>query len=194
MQFIKPKLVVISILCVLISDLSAFAEEKKAEEGKGEGTKEASSEGGSQREYNTKFSKLNSLNARIEEADKRFAELVHEKNEAKSQEAKQAIIKEMVEVANRRNKDVDQYNQLKAELTYRFPNQGEHQERHYNVQNKRSVEEMDNVGGLDEQLTYTKKLIDKKYAPFMAEDRPTKPIQRHISSEEEKPHRLRLEK
>ncbi|NJL25829.1 MAG: hypothetical protein HC902_12075 [Calothrix sp. SM1_5_4] len=147
-----------------------------------------------QKEYAEKTSKLTSLTNRIAEADKKFKELVHEKAETHSVTRKQELIKEMVEINKQRNKDVDDYNRLKAELTYRYPSEGESLNRRYQTQNKRSLEEMEGVVGLDEMLTRVKKTIDRKFAPFMEEVAPTKPKASPAQAAPEKPPRLRLER
>jgi hypothetical protein len=147
-----------------------------------------------QKEFYEKSAKLTTLTNRIVEHEKQFQELVRKKNEAKSTEEKQALIKQMVELTNTRNKDVDSYNKVKADLTYRYPNQGEILDRRYHTQSKRSMEELEGVAGLDELLTRTKKVVEKKFAPFMPEEQAqTKPKVAQPAAEE-KPKRLRLEK
>jgi hypothetical protein len=180
-----PAMAVTVTAVVVIPSLRAGAEE---------GAKPAeTSVSGSEREYNEKSAKLNTLGSRIEETEKKFAEVVRRKAETRRPEEKQAAIKELVELADQRNKDVEAYNRLKAELTYRFPDQGRQLERRYQTQNKRSVEEMEGAAGLDDLLTRTKKIIEKKYAPFM-EDADKKTPTAKITPPEDKPVRLKLEK
>lgn len=148
-----------------------------------------------QKEYIEKNSKLNTLSNKITESEKQFKELVRLKNEAKSTVAKQTIIHEMVALSNQRNKDVDAYNKLKSELALRYPNQGTHLNRRYQTQQKRSVEELEGVAGLDELLSRTKKVVEKKFAPFMEEEEKSdgkKQLAQEPTSDE--PKRLRLEK
>jgi hypothetical protein len=138
---------------------------------------------------------MNSLVNKLAEYEKQFNELVHRKNEAKTAPEKQAVIHEMVELADQRNKDVDQYNKLKSELELRYPNQGEHLNRRYQTQTKRTVEEMEGVAGLDELLTRTKKVVEKKFAPFMVDEpKPESKKKAAHAPLEEEPKRLRLEK
>jgi hypothetical protein len=186
MRFISLSLI---FLCALSL---AHAEEEKKEGG--ESGKAAPEMPKEEREFTEKQGKLNVLQNHIEEADKRFQELVREKAEAKSAEEKQVVIKEMVELTNQRNKDAAAFNKLKTDLTYRYPNQGEHLERRYQTQTKRTVEEMEGAAGLDEMLTRTKKLVDRKYAPFQPEQEKPKPKAAAVPNQAEKPERLRLEK
>lgn len=186
----KSNLLSLSVLLAMMAGLAA-AEEKSGEAGGAKPSAEISKE---QREFTEKQTKLNALQNRLVDADKKFKELVNEKAEAKTTESKQQIIKEMVELTNQRNKDAAEFNQIKSDLTYRYPNQGEHLERRYQTQSKRSVEEMEGAAGLDEMLTHTKKLIDKKYAPFMPEEDGKAAPKATSVQIEEKPARLRLEK
>lgn len=169
---------------------AAFASGGGGSEESGAATEAPSKE---QREFTEKSAKLTTLSNRIEEAEKRFQELVREKAAAHTPEAKQAAIKEMVETANARNKDVEAFNKLKAELTYRYPYQGEKLNRRYGTQRERTAEEMEAAGGLDELLTRTKKVVERKFAPFMQDE--TKPAPKpNVAQPAEKPARLRLEK
>lgn len=147
-----------------------------------------------QREYNEKTAKLSSLKLRIEEGEKHFHELVRSKAEAKLKSEKQTFIRQMTEVATQRNKDVEAYNKLKSEVTYRYPYQGEILNRRYETQKPRSVEELESAGGLDDLLTRTGQLIRQRYAPFLeTEDKPAvKPSVAQPA--QEKPKRLRLER
>ena len=148
-----------------------------------------------QKEYIEKNSKLNSLSNKITESEKQFKELVRLKNEAKTTVAKQTIIHEMVVLSNQRNKDVENYNKLKSDLELRYPNQGTHLNRRYQIQQKRSVEELEGVAGLDELLSRTKKVVEKKFAPFMEEEEKVEGKKKLAHEpESDEPKRLRLEK
>lgn len=141
----------------------AFGAEQKTEDEEAAVTSMLSDD---QREFNEKSSKLSTLNNRINEADRQFRELIRLKALAKTPAEKQEIIRQMVELNEQRNRDVDAYTKLKAELTLRYPHQGENLRRRYHHQSKRSLEEIEGVAGLDELLTRTKRVIDRKFAPF----------------------------
>lgn len=184
MRFIKLSLLI--MLCAAV----ARAEEKAEPEAGGA----AAPMPRDQREFVEKSSKLTTLANRIESSERQFNELVRAKAEAHSAEEKQRLIKEMVELTKERNKDVDQFNKLKSELAYRYPNQGEHLNRRYQTQTKRSIEELEGVAGLDELLTRTKKVIERKYAPFEEKSEKTVAAPVKPTAHEEEPKKLRLEK
>ena len=148
-----------------------------------------------QKEFFEKTQRLNSLNTRIEEAGKQFNELVRRKSSEKNNEEKAHIIKQMNEAIKDRDKSVDEYMKVKSDLTLRYPNQGEHLNRRYLTQTKKSVEELEGAAGLDELLTRTKKIVEKKFAPLAPEnDAKLKPKANLAQPEGEKSKRLRLEK
>lgn len=169
-------------------------EEAKEEGGEGKGTAEKVPK--DQKEFTDKTSRLNSLSSRIEESDKQFQELVRSKAEEKNMEEKQRLIKQMVEVTKERNKAAEEYMKLKTDLSLRYPNQGEHLNRRYQVQEKKSFEDMEGAAGLDELLTRTKKIVERKYAPFNdpEEDKKKAAKLKPEPTTEEKPKKLRLEK
>lgn len=150
-----------------------------------------------QKEYYEKTARLNSLTTRLEEDDKHFMQLVRAKAAEKDTGEKDRIIKQMVQVNDDRNKAADEYNKIKMDLTLRFPNQGEHLNRRYHTQVKKTVEEQEGAAGLDELLTRTRKLIEKKYAPFNDPKQEQGDHEAKIAQPAppvEKPEQLRLEK
>ncbi len=149
-----------------------------------------------QKEYIEKTGRLNTLTNRIIEHEKRFLEVVHWKAAAKDAAEKQRWINELNHVATERNKDIEAYNRIKMDVKLRYPNQGVALDRHYNTLQKKSVEELEGVAGLDELLTRTKKVIDKKYQAFLIEEEKKNNLKPTVvqPEEEDKPKRLRLEK
>jgi hypothetical protein len=149
-----------------------------------------------QKEFFEKTQRLNSLSTRIEEAEKQFLELVRRKSGEKDPSEKDRIIKQMNAVSKDRNKSAEEYNHVKSELELRYPDQGEHLNRRYQTQTKKSVEDLEGAAGLDDLLTRTKKIIEKKFAPFneAADEKEKKQAKaKPAPTEEEKP-KLRLEK
>ncbi|MGE0526684.1 MAG: hypothetical protein AB7G93_12360 [Bdellovibrionales bacterium] len=187
MRFIRLSLVVCSFLVPIIAVASGGGEDKGAED--------STAVSKEQKEFMEKSAKLTTLSNRIADADRQFLEYVRQKEAAKTSEEKQNLIQVMVELNVQRNKDVDAHNKLKADLTYRYPKQGQALNRRYHTQSKKSIEELEGVAGLDELLTSTRKIIQKKFAPFMAEEDKEK-IQAPRVAEPagEPPKRLRLEK
>lgn len=149
-----------------------------------------------QKEYIEKTSRLNTLTNRIVEHEKRFVEVVHWKAAAKDAAEKKRWINELNHVAAERNKDVEAFNRIQMDVKLRYPNQGVALDRHYGVRQKKSVEELEGVAGLDELLTRTKKIIDKKYAPLLIEEEERNHLKPTVlkAEDEDKPKRLRLEK
>lgn len=182
MRFNRISLV--GVLAIVSLASSAEEEAPKAEAGPVE-PKE-------QREYVEKHSQMNVLATKIEDEDKKFNELVEEKERAVGSEAKQEVIREMVKTTNERKKDVEQYRTLKNELTLRYPSEGEPLSRHYQTEAPARLDHNENAAGLDEMLTRTKKIIDRKFAPFMADE--AKPNSARKPSSVEEGPRLRLEK
>lgn len=188
------------ILCGLLPGVATYAEGHGAPAASSEGAPAAPSVPRDQKEYVEKNTKLNTLISKIAESEKTFAELVHHKNEVKTTAQKQTIIHEMNELSKQRNLDVDAYNLLKSDLELRYPNQGITGGRSYGLKEKRSVEELEGVAGLDELLTRTKKIVEKKFAPFMDKEIKTNghDTKKRLASEPaaaaDEPKRLRLEK
>ena len=193
MQFLKLSILILTFSFVTTAFASGGGGEAEAgaEKKVGEGAAPLPKE---QKEFYDKSSKLTTLTNRIAEHEKQFQELVRKKNETSSTTEKQDIIRQMVELTTTRNKDVDSYNKVRSELTYRYPTQGEALQRRYQTQNKRSVEELESVAGLDELLTRTKKVVEKKFAPFKPEEDEAKVKSKIAQPQEEAPKRLRLEK
>ena len=192
MPFSKLKELILISAILLAPAYLAFANES---EGGNEGKAPAPTVSKDEKEFTEKTAKLTSLTNRITEAEKRFAELVHKKDESKDTVEKQKIIAEMLEVTKQRNKDAEDYNKVKMDLKLRYPNQGERLERRYQTQTKRSVEELEGVAGLDELLTRVKKVVEKKFASFEEkEEKGEKKPAKSAAGAEEKPKRLRLQK
>ena len=184
------------ILCPAFRPAFAGEEggEAKTEGGEGE-KKGAGPLPREQKEFGEKTQRLNSLSSRIEESEKQFRELVERKSHEKSVDEKQRIIKQLNDVTADRNKSAEEYNKIKSDLSLRYPNQGTHLDRRYQTQPKKSVEELEGSAGLDELLTRTKKVIDRKFAPFAPpEDAKKISAKKAAEVQEQKTGRLRLEK
>lgn len=165
----------------------------EGEEGKGAVTNTLPKD---EKEYIEKSGKLTTLGNRIIEHEKHFNEVVHEKSVAKTPAEKKMFIGILNTIAKDRDKDVEAYNKLKTEVKLRYPKAGVAIDRRYSTHQKKSVEELEGVAGLDELLSRTKKVIDKKYAPFLAEEEKRNNQLPTVmkTEEDDKPKRLRLEK
>lgn len=191
MRFSKLNIISLTLFLTAACHQPLFANEKK-EEAPAEGAVAPMPK--DEKEFVEKSAKLNTLANRIVESEKHFNELVHHKAETKDTLAKQKIIQEMLEVTNQRNKDVEAYNKVKSDLALRYPNQGERLNRRYQTQSKRSIEELEGVAGLDELLSRTKKVVEKKFAPFADNEIKGEKKKAAVQPVDEKPKRLKLEK
>jgi hypothetical protein len=207
MRFMKVSIIV---LLMALQAVVAFAEESESKDEKTAGKPDPAAK--VRREYQEKAARFNFLEGRISGLEKEVMHLAIKKNAEKDPKVQKEIMDQMVALVEDRNKAAEQYNSLKTDLAYRFPSQGEALDRSYRTQSKKSVEEIEGSIGLDELLTRTKKMVDKKYAPFIpakqvnvpaasstvtVEDQHNGRNQKAAvqeTSEEEKPKKLRLER
>ena len=174
MPFIKVSF----ILMVFIFSGAVWSESSEPAEG-GEGKAASGGDTPLTKEYQNKLSQLKMYSGKIEEDEKTLLKLIAQKNHEKDAGKQSEIMKEMVALVKRRNKTADDYNLLKAELELRYPSKGQDLNRSYQTQSKKTIEDLEGSAGLDEMLTRTKKMIDKKYAPFMpAKSKAEKPNDR----------------
>lgn len=147
-------------------------------------------------EYSKKVSKLNSVKSRIEIAEEQIQQLIKAKSQSDSEEKKREIIRQMVTAHNDMKKDIEEYNRLRAEVKYRFPNKGEDIERRYVAIGQRSLEELERGSGLDQVLDKTKAKIEKKYRSFQGAESRTRLMRPEANGsrekEKEEAKRLRL--
>lgn len=164
------------LVAMLIFSTSALAE---GAEGGGEAAKPGAAPEKKERSQSAEFvektTKLNTIQSRIEDAQKEFDKLVEEKEKEKEQKKKDDIIKELVEISKKRNKDVEDYNRMKQELLYQYPAKNAELNRMYQTEEKKDVDELESTADIDDLLTRIKKVIQKKFAPFDPENDKPKP-------------------
>lgn len=119
------------------------------------------------REYREKNAKLLGLEAQIADLNSQLEKLVEHKRREKNPETVRELMGELVTLSEDRNKAVLDHRELKKYLIYRFPNLGKALHQKYGVHEEASVEQLEKSHGLDELLTETKLLIDRKYAPLL---------------------------
>jgi len=182
---------------------SAFAE---GAEGGGEAAKPGAAPEKKERsqsaEYVEKTTKMNAMQSRIDDAQKDFDGLVEEKEKEKDQKKKDEIIKQLVEISKKRNKDVEDFNRTKQELLYQYPAKTAELNHMYQTEEKKDVDEMQGTADIDDLLTRIKKVIQKKFAPFDPENDKPKPSTKDAKAANGKsggpdgdaPAKLRLEK
>ena len=127
----------------------------------------APKEGPDSREYREKNAKIIGLEAQITDLNSQIEKLVEHKRREKNSEKVREMMGELVTLSNDRNKAVAEHRELKKYLIYRYPNLGKTLHQKYGVHEEASVEQLEKSHGLDELLTETKNLIDKKYAPLI---------------------------
>lgn len=123
-------------------------------------------------EYSKKAARINTLKGKVEEAEKQFANLLHEKEETHDPQAKQHLAEEMAKVDKEKKTAAKELDELTQELKYRFPNEGKDIDRHYSHDRQKGAAEKGDEGGekkseFDEKLTRVTKGVEKKYAPLM---------------------------
>jgi len=180
---------------IIAISFSAFGNEGGGTEG-GEGGGEKKiekKEVSPANEYIEKTTKLNTIQVRVFDAQDLFDKLVEEKEKEKDQKRKDEIIREMVDISKRRNKDVDDYNRIRQELLYQYPAKNAELNRLYRVEQKKNADEMQSSADIDDLLTRVKKVIEKKFAPFNPESDKPKPAAK-ATGPDDPPAKLRLEK
>jgi hypothetical protein len=146
-------------------------------------------------EFTQHESKINVIQSRIEDANVEFQKLVEEKSHEKDPQRLDGILKAMVDIANRRNKDVEEFNQVRLEILYKYPSKTAELNRLYEMEQRKTADEMQSTADLDEMLTRVKRVIDRKFASF----NPNPPALKgkpdgKVETETEEPKRLKLEK
>ena len=130
------------------------------------------------KDYKEKSLKLLGLEARLKDMNDQLLQMIELKKREKDSDKSRELMKELVTKTAERNKAVTEHRQLKSFLLYRYPNLGELIHKKYGTHEEATIEQLEKARGLDELLTETKALIDKKYAPFTKkseQDLETKP-------------------
>ena len=125
-------------------------------------------------EFTQKTMKLNTIGTRLLDSQSDFDHLVWRKEHTTDQKEIESILKEMVDITNQRNKDVEEHNKLGQDLLYRYPSKNTEINRLYQMEQKRDIDEMQSAADLDDMLTRVKRVIERKFAPFNPEQ--NKPV------------------
>lgn len=168
------------------------SEAPKPEEGGGETAPVTSKES---IEYNKKEARLNTLRARIDEANKRFEQLIKAKNHSHDNATKQSLAEEMVSIDKERKQNQAELTALKQEIEYQHPNKGKEIDKKLKTGERKSNEALEHATGLDEKLNEVKRRVDKKYKPLIPkEDLEAEAAQKAKVETPEPTKKLRLEK
>lgn len=176
MRFIS-KNSVLTLFFMTAIVVGAQAQEKEADaEAAKEAPKEAAKPEGesSDREWAKRTTKLNIYEAKISELNKKIQAMIKSKNNntvALDDKGKPIDVLATISSSHSElKKTVQDYNQARGELKYRYPEEGARIERRYVPLRAQSIEQIEKEIGLDSELTVTKKKIDKKYEVFMREE------------------------
>lgn len=148
----------------------------------------------SSKAFHDRVQKMNKLDERVKTHEDSFRKLVVQKRRAKSSEEKLAIIEQMKSVYAEYEKTMDELSEVKKELKYRFPSEGEATLRSYAHIEKKSPEELEKTVDLSTTLSNTKLAVDEKYKSFMPKKAPKPPTPTQKAEKEKEKTRLRLER
>lgn len=155
---------------------SARANEKKAEGG-GEAKKEGEA-GGEAKEGEGKAEgksepkrdsfgevqgRVSTLQAKIKASEETIRKLIEEKQHTTNAEAVSEIIKNMVNEHKTLQKNIEDYDQARSYLQYRFPEKGLKGERQYERIELKSLVEMESEAGLDSRIKRTLRKVRTQY-------------------------------
>ena len=126
----------------------------------------------SNKAFQDRVQKMNKLDERIKGYEESFRKLVIKKRQSSSSEEKLKAIDEMKQVYAAYEKDMDELENVRKDLKYRFPSEGQDIQRSYSRIEKKSPEELEKTVDLGTTLTTTKLAVDDKYKSFM----PPKPV------------------
>ncbi|MCB0355689.1 MAG: hypothetical protein KDD40_01710 [Bdellovibrionales bacterium] len=121
-------------------------------------------------EYTEKTGKLNILETKIRESKAnikaRLKALDHTKDKEKKKELYDSLVAEHEEL----KKNIKDYNKIRQELKYKFPQKNDQTQRRYLPMREMSLKEIETESGLDGLLNRVKKKMDKKYKKFTLAD------------------------
>lgn len=173
-KYFYVALFVCSVLASTTYANSAPKEEAKAEGGKeakegegkeGEGAKEE--ENGSQKkqadEATELQTKVQALQAKVKAKDESIRHLIEEKNHTHDAAKVKEIIEQMVSEHKEMNKLVQEYEQSRSLLRYRYPEKGLKGGRTYERMEVKPLDQIENQMSIEAKLTQTLKTVERQY-------------------------------
>lgn len=183
MPFNKVKILSLILIITFTAAIAGASAEQTPETGgskgptPGEETK--SGGGGADREWAKRTSRLNVLETKVTDLEKLLKNLIEQKKHTRTYKDEKGneidILQKIADEHKKMKGVVADYNKEKAELKYRYPEEGALIERRYMPLRERSLEQIEREIGLAGELTRTKAKIDKKYAPFTKDEAPPPP-------------------
>jgi hypothetical protein len=142
------------------------AKEEKAEvkegakEGEGEGTEAQKKQASEATELQ---SKVQALQAKIKSKEDNIQKLIEEKNRTKDPEKVAEIIKEMVADHKEMSKMIEEYEQNRSLLRYRYPEKGFSGGRTYERMEVKPLDQMENQMSVESKLKRNLKTVRSQY-------------------------------
>ncbi|QDK43893.1 hypothetical protein DOM22_01310 [Bdellovibrio sp. ZAP7] len=183
---LRSLLVLVTVMSVA---MAAFAnegggghgggEEKKAEGG--EGAKEEKAEPKSAEEsYDKVAAKVAALEAKIHSGQEEIEKLIEEKAHAKDPAQINEIVKQMLTLHKELQKNVQEYDQVRGLMKYRYPEKGLTTKREYERIEVKSLDDMESAMSLSSSVKRTMKKVRKQYdTPEQAKARVEAEAKRH---------------
>jgi hypothetical protein len=150
--------------------------EKEAGKGAGKGAGKEKAEGaeggkeelsGSQKkqadEATELQAKVQALEAKVRTKDENIRKLIEEKNETKDPKKVEEIIGQMVVEHKEMNKLIQEYEQNRSLLRYRYPEKGLHGVRTYERMETKPLDQMENQFGIEAKLNRNLKTLHSQY-------------------------------
>ena len=143
-------------------------------------------------EYTQKTGKLSNLEKKIStfKEDIKTRQKLHDIT--KDEQKKREIYTEIISLHDQYREAVENYNAIRHDLRFRFPEKNDQTNRRYLPLRAQSIDEIQNEKGISSTLTRMKRKIDKKYAPYIEE--PEDPRAFVKKTEKVKKKRIRLER
>jgi hypothetical protein len=164
-QVVSKTLVAILVLGSL-QGASAFAseakEEKKEEAGKVESTA-TESQKKQMNEASEVQGKVQSLRAKVKSKEETINKLIEEKNHTKDPEKVKEIIAEMVTEHKEMSKMIEEYEQNRSLLRYRYPEKGYSGTRSYERMEVKALEQMESQMSIEAKLKRNLKTVHSQY-------------------------------
>jgi hypothetical protein len=137
----------------------------------GEGT------GVSMNEYAKKTAELRNLETKMKDAETQIQNYIQAKKASTEPAQQNAAIEGMTKEHHELEKYTKDYNKLRTELKYKFPNHGDEIEGRYRKRQVRSIDDLERGSALDAQLTRTKAVVDKKFEPIIGPKKTAEPAE-----------------
>jgi hypothetical protein len=150
------------------------AEKEAKPEGKGEGKEGKEGEGEAKEPVNAAQkkqadeatelqTKVQALQAKVRTKDETIRKLIEEKNHTQDSAKVKEIIEQMVVEHKEMNKLIQEYEQNRSLLRYRYPEKGFHGTRNYERMEAKPLDQMENQMSIEAKLNQTRKTVEAQY-------------------------------